>query len=78
MIVARIENTIPRRKFVWTARRRFSSSCAPKYFEITTPPPIAIPPKSVITDIVTFPDRLTAANASLLAKFPTTQASAML
>ena len=47
-------------------------------FEITTPPPTAIPAKNVITDIFTFDDKLTAAKASLLAKFPTTQASAIL
>ena len=78
MSVAKTENTIPRRKFVCTAHRNFSSSCAPKYFEITTPPPTAIPAKNVITDIFTFDDKLTAAKASLLAKFPTTQASAIL
>ena len=36
------------------------------------------PGKNVITDIFTFDDKLTAAKASLLAKFLTTQASAIL
>ena len=54
------------------------SSRAPKYFEITTPPPMAIPLKNPIIKKVRLPAELTAANESLSAKLPTTHASATL
>ena len=76
--VDKIDAMIPNSRLVWIARLVCSSSFAPKYREITTPPPMAIPLNNPITTKVRLLAILTAANASLEAKLPTTQASAIL
>ncbi len=76
--VARREDNSPNRKLAWIAFCTILLSFAPKYREMMTPPPIAIPLKNPIIRKVRLPPELTAAKASLSAKFPTTQASAIL
>ena len=53
-------------------------SRAPKYREMTTPPPTPMPLKKPMMRKVRLPPLLTAAKALFSAKLPMTQASAML
>ena len=63
---------------VWTARLRFSRSPAPKYREMTTPAPVAIPIKKLTSRLMMGLLAPTAANAPPPTKFPTTIESTVL
>ena len=64
--------------FVCIARRSFSCSLAPKYRDISTPAPTAMPSKRLTSRNTSVPVALTAASATLPSIRPTISASAVL
>ena len=63
---------------VCTASRVSLWSPAPRYWEMTTPAPVAKPLKKPMSILITGPTLPTAASASLPTKFPTTTLSTVL
>ena len=68
----------PKARAVWTAVVSRWWSLAPKYLEISTPAPMAMPLRKPTSMKIRFPEELTAARASLPIKLPTIRVSAVL
>ena len=77
-MVKRMPLAAPKAIIVCTERDTCFLSFAPKYLEITTPPPIAVPIKKLLSRKIRFPEEVTAARAFVPRYRPTIKASAVL